>query len=461
MALPLSSESEFTQGVITDRLEMQKTRPSLSVPIMSRNFILMNSRLSIPFEIIDEIIKIISWSNPNYTLSMLIIATNLILNPLWLIVSPLVYILYGIMSPAYLQHHPPEESVLESNPIPSRGLPLVDVIEPKLVPQLSREFVLNLTDLQNHMLLYVVVFDFLNWLVVEFCYFRNEAVSSFVFLILLNSTVGLSLLLPLVFKFLPVLRLFQLGMVTFIWSFLILLHPYFREQILTYFYSEDTRLKIVTLTNKVESKIMDELQYVEEQEIREVEIFEIQRLDPDTKNWSFLCYSSDFCSTNTVTRKLGLPIVGSQTLQLVRPPHDWDFVPNIGHSYQNENWKLDLNPQDWVGSNNAWDVIEIDEGEKWCYDKPENTKSQLRRRRWCREVIRSFQVQEILEISKQQESAIADQPVKDGKATANDHGYGKLLNLGSIANDEEFKRKNLILDTQYNNHMRRKSGNKR
>ncbi|ODV94082.1 hypothetical protein PACTADRAFT_23428, partial [Pachysolen tannophilus NRRL Y-2460] len=411
MALPASSESISAAENISQRLEMQKTRPSFSVPLMSKNFLQLNSRLSVPFEMIDEIIKLISWRSQTYTLAILLIITHMIINPILFLVSPLIYILFGIMVPAYLKHHPPESSIFfpKNNPVPARGLPLYKVVEPKPVPELSREFVLNLTDLQNHVLLYVVTFDFLNWIVLEYCYFKDEAISALVYLILLIATALCMTLIPII-SIPGLLKIFQIGSIILLWSAAILFHPYFKDQLFYYIYSEETRLKLLTLTNKVENFVKQEFTFVEDQEVREVEIFEIQYLNSETKNWTLLCYSPDPYVTNSEIRISNLPLEGTQSLQVVKPPVDWEFVPSLSavnsdnsnnspQSAKKKNelhWKLDLNPKEWVSRNYLDSVIDIDDDEKWCYDlltdeisrDGEMKSDKFRRRRWIKQCIR-------------------------------------------------------------------------
>ncbi|GMG17269.1 unnamed protein product [[Candida] boidinii] len=132
MALPPASSEEGAYENILDRIEFQKSRPQLSVPVMSRNVIQLNQRLSIPFELIDEIIKISSWSNKFYTVSVLLSITLIILKPVVLITFPFFYLTFAIMAPAYLKRHPPEKvSFFQNNPILAEGPPLKSIEYPK------------------------------------------------------------------------------------------------------------------------------------------------------------------------------------------------------------------------------------------------------------------------------------------------------------------------------------------
>lgn len=401
MALPPSSEIDQVYENIQGRIENQKSRPSLSIQVMSRNFIAMNSRLSVPFQVIDEVAKIFSWSCPYYSLSILITVSHMILNPITLVALPFLYIAFVIMVPAYMKHHPPEkvdESMFEfsNSQIPFKGEPLEKVAYPKPVPELSREFYLNLTDLQNRMLLYVVVYDFLNFWLVEFCYFKDEAVSGAIFIVL----ASLGLLVLLVFhsfdRFLFII--IKVLLLAGLWMLFFCLHPKNKNKLLDRLYSEETRLKLLSWTTYMESKVHAELIHKEENPLKEVEVFELHKLDAETRNWIPLGYCSEPFSLNSVERKQGWPTGGKPSLQNVLPPKDWEFVglDYLAERLTSKNspklgWSLDLYPKEWVLQHNVGEVLEVDEDEKWCYDVADGVRGQFRRRRWIRACVRSFQ----------------------------------------------------------------------
>ncbi|CDK27489.1 unnamed protein product [Kuraishia capsulata CBS 1993] len=416
MALPPSSGSVDIYEGIMERIEMQKARPPFSVPLMSKNFIQLNSRLSVPFELIDEVIKVFSWSHPTYTLSVLLIVSHLILRPILLLSVPAFYIAFNIMVPAYLKRHPPEKNNdLKNNPVPAYGPSLIDIETPKPVPELSREFYLNITDLQNHMVLYVVAYDMLNYLVVNYCYFKDEPISSFLFLVLTGVGIFTMTFVTTLAPFMTAIKLVSLCL---IWSTFVALHTSNRNRLLAYLYSEETRIKLLTITNSLEQKISKEFKYKEEKEVREIEIFELQTLDPESKNWQLVCYSNELYAPNSPTRLNRLPLDGTLSLRNIKPPLDWRFLPtrDIAHSsstervtaglkenavavvsptassfseasvtsdpktttqsqqqtapvsLQTNGWTLDLTPKEWVSANNLLELLDIDDDEKWCYD---------------------------------------------------------------------------------------------
>lgn len=401
MALPPSSEIDQVYENIQGRIEDQKSRPSLSIQVMSRNFIAMNSRLSVPFQIIDEVSKIFSWTCPYYSLSILVTVSHMIINPITLIALPFLYIAFVIMVPAYMKHHPPEKvdecvSEFSNSQVPFKGEPLEKVAYPKPVPELSREFYLNLTDLQNRMLLYVVVYDFLNFWIVDFCYFKDEAVSGALFV----AFAGVGLIVLLIFhSFTRLLSIIiKVLLLAGLWMLFFSLHPKNKQKLLARLYSEETRLKVLSWTTYMENRVHAQLVHKEENPLREVEVFELHRLDAETRNWISLGYCSESFPLNSVERKQGWSIGGKPSLQNVLPPKDWEFVSSDylaeGSTPKNNpklGWTLDLYPKEWVMQNNVEAVLEVDDDEKWCYDFDDGARGEFRRRRWIRACVRSFQ----------------------------------------------------------------------
>lgn len=379
MALPPSSD--LAQDTIEHRVEAAKSRPGLSVPIMSRNFVQMNSRLSIPFMLVDELIKVFNWQNPSYTLSIMSLYTYMVLKPVPTFMAvPIFYLLFGIMVPNYLKIHKPEPvSTLEVNPVPAQGPPLVKPEVPKPVPEFSKEFVLNLTDLQNHMVLYVIFFDFVTNILTKFAFFTNENISTVWFLALLLLGCFNALFADVVFKWIPV----KFILILCGWALAIILHPYYRERCLSMIYSEETRIRLLTLTNKCEHKVNEYFEYYEPRERRQAAIFELQQFNQHEKSWERVTYSTDdytlFSDARISEKKIEEE--GTQSLDDVKPPLEWEWVPQF-------KWTLDLNPKKWVDAGLV-QYVDIDVGTKWVYDLNfDGSRGDYRRRRWIRVCVR-------------------------------------------------------------------------
>ncbi|CDO91846.1 unnamed protein product [Kluyveromyces dobzhanskii CBS 2104] len=376
MALPASND--LAGGTIDNRVQASAGRPGLSVPIMSRNFVQMNSRLGIPFMVIDEIIRIFNWTNPAYTLCILSFYSFLVLKPLPVLVSgPIIYVLFGIMSPAYMDIHQPDPHMnLEHNPIPARGPPLKNAQIPGPVPEFSKEFILNLTDLQNHMTLYVVAYDCVSGVLGKFAYFKNEKVSSVVFLGLLffscvNSLAidHISVLIPWKFIFLSA------G-----WMFVISLHPKVRETMFGLIYSEETRLRILTRMNYIERVINDNFDSSEHKERREASIFELQMFNEQSKSWELVGFSTDeytLLSESRINKLSTNQIPTVLTLAEVKPPAEWEWMASL-------DWTLDLHPTEWVSAGFI-QYVSVDSETKWVYDlELSGERGLYRRRRWVK-----------------------------------------------------------------------------
>ncbi|SCW01253.1 LAFE_0D08504g1_1 [Lachancea fermentati] len=374
MALPPSSD--LAKETIVHRVEAGKNRPGLSVPIMSRNFIQMNSRLSVPFMIIDEIIRIFNWSNPAYTLSVMSLYTYAVLKPLPTLASaPIFYLLFGVMVPQYLKIHKPDPNpALGTSPIPASGPPLLKAEVPKPVPEFSKEFILNLTDLQNHMMIYVVIFDFINSILSKFAFFTDESISSVCFLVLLVLACFNALFMDSIARFLPI----RMILVVSGWLIVMVLHPQSRDHVLSKFTSEETRLKVLTITNKAEKVVDEYFRYYEPREKRQASIFELQKYNDKNKAWELVGYSTDHYTILSDLRVSEGKIEDSaQSLEEVKPPIEWVWMTN-------SKWVLDLDPLSWVETEFV-QYVEVDTGTKWVYDANfDGTKGEFRRRRWIR-----------------------------------------------------------------------------
>ncbi|AAS52458.2 AEL227Cp [Eremothecium gossypii ATCC 10895] len=384
MAIPPAGEAGG--GAIESRVQAGRARPGLSVPIMSRNFVQMNSRLSFPFQVVNEVIRIANWESTACTLSVGMLYSFVVLRPLVTLSSaPMFYILFAVMVPYYMQIHAPEPwEELGANPIPAAGPALKEPDLPRPVPELSKEFILNLTDLQNHMVLYVVCYDFITGLLAKFAFFADENVSAAAFVGLLVLGVFNMLFIESLFRWIPLkLLLLACG-----WGFLIMLHPSCRDACFDYISSEETRLKVLTMTNKIEQLINDYWDYCEPRETRQAAIFEIQKFDRRTKEWRTAGFSSDDYTLLSKLRIAEEPIDSSATsLDDVKPPLDWKWLGKY-------DWVLDLEPRQWV-TDGFVQYVDIDAETKWVYDLNfDGTRGQYRRRRWIRLCTRNRSVQE-------------------------------------------------------------------
>lgn len=391
MALPPSSLAK--KGEIATRLASAKNRPSLSVQLLSKNVIQMNSRLGIPFMLIDNVIEFIDWVNVPMTLAIMCLYTLCVLNPLVTITcGPICYILFQVMVPHYMHVHlpnpiNPSSPPLEKNRTPAQGPPLREPILPEPVREFSQEFVMNLQDLQNHVLLYVAAYDFIYFIMKRFAFFINEQVSTAWFIILLSIGLLNYLFIDIVWPLIPV----KLILITAGWSLIVLLHPKNRDNFMQKLLSEETRLSWLQFTNEYEHKINEQLRFVEARENRVVDIFEIQVYRDEHKEWNTIGYHFDDYTIYSPKRLQGENIesICAKTIDEINPPIGWEWVSN-------STWELNLSPEKWVRErfiNN----VRVDSETKWVYDKVEDclnsSTKNYRRRMWIRHVARKIKIE--------------------------------------------------------------------
>ncbi|KAK6200060.1 integral peroxisomal membrane peroxin-domain-containing protein [Scheffersomyces amazonensis] len=408
MLLPLDVNDPVTSKVLNSRLAMQKERPPLSINIMSRNSRQLAQRMSSTFIFIDNIISFFNWSNKWYTIGVLLILTHIILNPYLLTVFPMIIIILRTIIPHYLMIYPPDNSFnsafFESNPIPS-AVPLNDCKVPKPIPEFSREFVMNFTDLQNHQMIHIATYDFFVWLTNDYLYFKDENLTSAILIVLMGlSAINLIIFPKIIPFFLRNSYLIQLLLISLTWGITIAFHPYNRSKIMEWIYREDTRLNALQITNRIETKllsyiiasenqpdIIEEFEYNKEERIkdgsfRKVEIFELQKLNKTTKMWKLVGFTNNIYTINTATRKFNTSLLNVQnklenkskdelieeikqsylrlhkkiSIDDITPPKNWQFL--------DQKWELDLDVKTWVKCKLIEDLVSIDDDEKWVYD---------------------------------------------------------------------------------------------
>lgn len=405
MIIPVNDS--LNNSVISERLEMQKTRPPLSMNVMSQNSVKMTSRLTNIFILIDNTIKCFSWHNPYLTVGVLLIATHLILNPYLVFALPIALVVIKIMIPHYLIIHPPDKSVLSTEPMPDDGPMLQPPKIPGPVPQFSQEFLLNFTDLQNHMMLYVNSYDFILWVTRDLLYFKNEDLSSVVMLGLILLMVlqvwGLPKLILIASNYVPLVK----GMLIFmVWFTGIMIYPSNLEgtrsviQLYMIENEEDEEKGYSNNLKQFQTKLINKLLVHEKliDNMKMLEVFELQRFNRLNNTWDFIGFVNNSFPINHSLRKLNdnlfkdseddielednikLQRIGKITA--ITPPSGWEFIDDLP-------WVIDLTPLEWCGDQLIKDLVNIDDDEKWVYDYNDDGKAEMfRRRRWIRPVKR-------------------------------------------------------------------------
>lgn len=385
MALPSTIE-ESSNFRIRKRLKEMEPRPSLSVQVMSKNFIQLNARLSAPFELINEILNFFKWKNPNLTVSWLLILSNLIIRPSYLIMMGLITLILIPMSNSFYEIYEPLPGFM-SNLIPEAGLSDYPIRNPKFIKppnEFTREFLINVTDLQNHMLIYIYIWDLIALKITNrFGNFSNELISSALFLAVLVWALSIYLFCELYKSLLPVAKV---GLIISIWLLAIAFHPRLKVKILNVLLSEELRIKLLNTTNDLEKIVNSGFVFdqLPKEHTFEVEIFETQMLDEESSEWNHSFFTDDPLTRKSLPR-FSCSISAVDNISKIQAPANFEFVSN-------SIWKIDLNsPEIWLkGHLIDPHSTQFDVETKWVYDldldEEENGSTKYRRRRWLRNV---------------------------------------------------------------------------
>lgn len=413
------------------RMRVHKTRPPLSMHLMSVNSTQMAQKTSPVFEMVDQIAFIFGWYNPWHTTGALLLGTLTILNPYVMAALPSALVIKKFLVPGYLALYTPDPSLVDlkftfNNPIPHCGGPVHKYEPPKTLSQFSREFVMNYTDLQNNMVPYIRLYDALVGWGQHYFRFEDQRLSSIVFLLLAGniiwSLVALPHIVPVVIEYIPV----KLTIICIFWTSFAMSHPTIQTKLLNAMDTEEARLARLDKTDRLENSLVNFVFSDEDQSIeitREAEVFEIHVLGKG-KIWEPVGFASDFYALNHPRRHLRdldastdsaeLEPVPSQqsedsnnadstrtsvksdedgpvksifrkaTLDEIKAPLHWKFAE--------ESWQIDLDAGGWVQSNLIMDLVTVDPDEKWVYDfaqDEEHGDGQIfRRRRWIRQCVR-------------------------------------------------------------------------
>lgn len=436
MIIPNEIHDDQTNKMLQDRQLMAKLRPPLSFALMQKNSNNLHQRNSDIYIFFNHVLKYVNWMDPYYTLGITLLITHMILKPVLFICLPWVLLVVNTLIPHYLIIYPTDTSFnneyLEVNPYPLQQA-LEAAKLPKPVPLFNKEFFMNLTDTQNFMTLQSRIFDFQTWLFADYLYFKNEQISSFIVLSCLCVIGGHLLWFNLIVMFLlNHTWIIKLIWVILLWGFIIAMHPNQRCKILSWVYEEDTRLDIQNRVNKIEDKLTSiliddglqlDLQLNNNEDAnyifgKLVEVYELQKLNQETKIWEMVGFTPDFYSINDGIRKYNhtirqlnqeiaraqnssgtavvddegsddvvaptviepksnvsaigggggighehnyLTLTKRESINLVKPPQGYKFIPL-------SRWTIDYDVADWVQANFIQDLVVIDDDEKWAYD---------------------------------------------------------------------------------------------
>jgi Integral peroxisomal membrane peroxin len=296
------------------------------------------------FLVQNKIEDVLAWRNPVETISGMTIYSLVIINPQILLSLPFFVLMFALLIPSYQARHPAAPRSLSDAPteVTESIAPVPQPVKP--APELSRDFFMNMRDIQNSMDDFNNLYDIVREFSAHYTSFRNEALSS---TLLAFSAIGVIFLLMFM-DFLP----FRWIMI-FIGNSVILagnskLWRYITSTYLT-----------VELVQRVRQQVLN---FVEEDYIPPppprnvvliVEIFESQRLLPPASSNPLPEWSSSKFSTFP-------PQSANQVTKLssvAAPP---------GYVFTGEGWNVDEKKGEWSmerGMNDESGFWFIDEAE--------------------------------------------------------------------------------------------------
>lgn len=315
------------------------------------------------------------------------------LDPQLLAVLPVAIILLFIMVPAFIARHPPAPNT----GVPQKGgkvevynangAPVAPPPEIKAVAEMSKDFFRNLRDLQNIMADFSDAHDQIIATVGPPTNFSNEQISSGVFQMLFGICIALFIfayLIPWNFLFL-----------VWGWSAIALCHPTVQEWILSTPDSELVEREKKRAVSNFKTWVEKDIVIDETPEVREVEIFELQRHHSGSWEWEPWMYSASPYEPLSSPRISGQRPKGTRFFEDVKPPAAWEWW--------DKKWVLDLGSMEWVTERCITGVEVEEDKERWVYDVEDAEESdeevsggkkrvkktgEWRRRRWVRSVVR-------------------------------------------------------------------------
>ncbi len=397
---------------IKDQDEQQV--PSLSMGVMISNMKKMSARMGVFFTIQYTILKIINWANPNMTVAVLILYTYICLHPFILVLLPFIYLLFGIMVPAYYHRHPdleypklrrkkgklvqPENKNDQDEETEQQEQQPQPEITPKahldpddplnLIPlkdrmtmsdkekesmsnflsrnnKLRKEFsnrmirynldvLINLRDLQNLITDVIDMYDMAEDFIFGPAGFVDERHSTSLFITVLLIVAGITI----IGNYIP----WTLILISGGWGGIISCHPKVRAKLLKHqhqFLTQNKKKKVNI--NKIVHNFQDtDIILDEAPVISTVEIFELQRQGLTPRSWEPWVYTAKIFEPSSSIRLARQRPAGAPFLEEVLPPPGWEFKDS-------DLWDVDNHAVKWCEDRGLCNVSVGIDG-SWVYD---------------------------------------------------------------------------------------------
>ena len=310
-------------------------------------------RIGVVFVFQNRVERLLTWRDPTQTISLLAVCTFVCLDPYLLSLLPIVAALFFVMVPAYLvRHPPPPPPIAQTSSYSMNGPPLAPPKTIKPAGEMSKDFFRNLRDLQNCMDDFSTVHDVILKYLTPPTNFSNEPLSSAIFFFLFIAACTLfisSHLLP-----------WRLVCLTSCWTTIVAGHPSV-QQLIASNHEEHLAPHQRTAKSWLDAWISHDIILDAPPEIREVEVFELQRrkggYNGEWESWIFSPTPYDPLSPQRIS---GDRPKGTRFFEDVVAPTGWEWG--------DKKWVLDLGSREWVEERMVQGVeVEI-EGERWVGD---------------------------------------------------------------------------------------------
>ncbi|CCK70321.1 Pex28p KNAG_0E00530 [Huiozyma naganishii CBS 8797] len=321
--------------------------PAISASVLASNMKRMGKQMEHLFAAQDRLVRVLTWRNETGTLVLLLALTVFCYNPMYLVLLPLLALLFGVVVPAYRERHPRELHV-----VPSRaqgrtlGKSLLKrvarascgsavhrktVEEALLEDNANLQLLVNLRDFQNMGTTTLRLTDAINHFLTVTCAFHDErrttlffagGITSYIILQLASKYVNWSLLVSAA-----------------LWTLMLATHPRVRPRL----HNAMKRIHHHPSQTNTEGSPGAGLHdvVVDDQPVTgHVEIFAIYREALVPGSYKFFLWSPNVFDPQDECRRAQQAPPGVRELEDVLPPDGWTFDAN-------STWVLDRDVARW------------------------------------------------------------------------------------------------------------------
>ena len=370
----LVSNIPLSHGPKDDHATSTADDSELGMGLMTHNFRRFIARIGIMFQSRDHVMEMAQWKYPPETLSYLVIVSAIILHPL--VVVPLVVpalALFTLLLPSYVQRHLIRETAatqvggaVESGPPIAPAPPALA----KPAPVESRDFLLNMRDIQNLMRDYADTYDWLRLHLGPMTNFSNEQTSASLVVVCVVVCAAWLVAVPWITA-----RVAQYVVVGTVWAVALSLHPVIASRIAMHDYTY-ARQSWALVQQTLQADYIPPRHTISSSSAnaQKIYVYEYQtRADGET--WS----ASMFTDQPVIASKLRDTV---PLLNLIQPPLQHIFAHGNDDS---ERWLVDesrhwlpmlvLHTEDSVQNSGDWMIVTSTRCSEW------------RMRQWSRSVV--------------------------------------------------------------------------